>query len=58
MKKCWFYILLKEMKKTSSSFECEQWGGMWDVEKLYMALKEYSDWALEPEDREENRREG
>lgn len=35
-----------------------EWNGMWEIGQLHKALGQYTQWALTPEDREENRTRG
>ncbi|KAK1772126.1 kinase-like domain-containing protein [Phialemonium atrogriseum] len=50
----WFGLLEERLAKS----KVPAWDGMWEVEKLYSAIKLYCGWALTPEDREENRKIG
>ncbi|KAF4452877.1 Protein kinase-like domain [Fusarium austroafricanum] len=50
----WFCLLEQRLRKE----DCLGWKGMWEVEQLIMALDLFSQWALTPAGRDENRNTG
>jgi hypothetical protein len=50
----WFCLLEKRLKKEN----CPGWEGMWEVEKLLMALEDFSGRRLTPAEREMSQKRG